>query len=206
MAIFVKGGIVMYPLLLCSLTALAVIIERAVFFFRVSREEREFSRWSGNLHRRLGEGDRDGALALLKAQGGGHMSRVLAAGLCASGQEGARREMQAAGELERKKIFAGLPILDTIVTAAPLLGLLGTVTGILHTFNVLGGQPAVGNMQAVGRGIAEALITTAGGLIIAVPSLIALNYFAYRAESTQAALEREIDGFLEWGDDRGRDA
>ena len=107
--------------------------------------------------------------------------------------------MKAMTEIERRRLFAGLAILDTVVTAAPLLGLLGTVLGILHTFNVLGGGQATRSMEAVGRGIAEALITTATGLLIALPALVALNYLVRRAEKAGETLEREV---ADWG---GRD-
>ena len=108
------------------------------------------------------------------------MARVLLAAASTVDEREATRELLAATETERRRLFAGLTILDTVVTAAPLLGLLGTVTGILHTFSVLGGEPATRSMQAVGHGIAEALITTATGLVIAIPTLVALNYFVMR--------------------------
>lgn len=199
--IFVKGGLVMYPLLLCSLAAVAVAIERAIFFARLRRGEESQADRLRAFHRLLAAGQRERAVRLLKEEEG-PVERVLLAGLAAGEAREARRALLTAADRERRRIFAGLAALETIVTAAPLLGLLGTVTGILNTFKVLGGDPVVRTMEAVGRGIAEALITTATGLVIAIPTLVALNYFISRAEATNEIMENEIACF-EW---RPRDA
>ena len=195
---FVKGGVVMYPLLFCSLAALAVIVERLLFYLDLSRVERGQSERIKSFRRRLAADGRENAIKLLRTDDG-PVARVLLAAASTADEREAARELRAAAETERRRLFAGLTILDTVVTAAPLLGLLGTVLGILHTFNVLGGGQATRSMEAVGRGIAEALITTATGLLIALPALVALNYFVRRAEKADETLEREV---ADWG---GRD-
>ena len=194
--IFVKGGVVMYPLLLCSLAAVAVAIERAIFFARLRRAEESQADRLRAFHRLLAAGEHERAVRLLKEEEG-PVERMLLAGLAAGEAREARRALLTAADRERRRIFAGLAALETIVTAAPLLGLLGTVTGILNTFKVLSGNPVVRTMEAVGRGIAEALITTAAGLVIAIPSLVVLNYFIARAEATNEIMENEIACF-EW--------
>ena len=197
-----RGGIIMYPLLLCSIAALAVVVERIVYFILLRRSMNGTEDRMKVIHRLLIAGDFNKATNLLR-EGDGPMVRVILSGLTASGQEGRLRETYLAASTERRRFFSGLSILDTIVTAAPLLGLLGTVTGILNTFNLLGTQPAMGNMQAVGKGIAEALITTATGLIIAIPTLVALNYFVHRAENLNEALDREVENFNTIMSERG---
>ncbi|MGE5549308.1 MAG: MotA/TolQ/ExbB proton channel family protein [Bacteroidota bacterium] len=200
--LLVKGGFVMYPLLFCSVTALAVTLERAFFFLRLRRLESGTRERLKAFHQLRSAGDLAKAALLLK-ESDGPTVRVILAGLAADDPQAARRLMRDNAAVERRRLFAGLAILDTVVTAAPLLGLLGTVTGILHTFNVLGGDPAARSMQAVGNGIAEALITTAAGLVIAIPALVALNYYIHCAETTNEALEREVAN-LEWGDASGQ--
>ena len=200
--IFLKGGLVMYPLLLCSVAAVAVIIERAIFFARLRRAEETRADRLRAFHLLLATGQRERAMLLLK-EAEGPVERVLLAGLAAGEAREARRALLTAADRERRRIFAGLGALETIVTAAPLLGLLGTVTGILHTFEVLGGGQAARTMETVGRGIAEALITTATGLVIAIPTLVALNYFIVRAERTNEIMESAIACF-EWRPRHGK--
>ena len=95
-------------------------------------------------------------------------------------------ETAAADEIKRMHRFLG--VLDTMITVAPLLGILGTVTGIITAFN-LWGQAASSSPMAT-AGIAEALITTAAGLFIAIPSIIPLNYFNSRAEDAALNIEK----------------
>lgn len=192
--IFVRGGLVMYPLLLCSLAALAVIIERALFFAALRRTEDDRARQISAFHRQMAAGEREAAGRILDG-GDGPVFRVLRAGMAAADPGERARVIREKCALERRRLFAGLAVLDTIVTAAPLLGLLGTVLGILHTFDVLGGAPVVRTMENVANGIAEALITTAAGLCVALPALVALNYFARRAETAHEILERELSCF-----------
>ncbi|HOV64960.1 MAG TPA: MotA/TolQ/ExbB proton channel family protein [Spirochaetia bacterium] len=97
------------------------------------------------------------------------------------------REIEAALKALVKKTIRGLSILDTVVTVAPLLGILGTVTGIISAFRVL--QVASGEApRLVSLGIAEALLTTAFGLIIAIFSVIPFNYFSHRAVEESESL------------------
>ena len=189
-----KGGLVMYPLLLCSVTALAVIVERIIFFARQRKTESGLPDRLRAVRKLIAAGATNEAVQILN-DSDNTVKRVLSVGLAANSPENAELEMQAATSIEKKKQFSGIAILDTIVTAAPLLGLLGTVTGILNTFRLLGTAPAMANMEAVGLGIAEALITTASGLIVAIPALVAMNYFIYRAESVSEMLERETIDF-----------
>jgi biopolymer transport protein ExbB len=96
-------------------------------------------------------------------------------------------EMAASEEIKRMKKY--LVILDTMITLAPLLGILGTVTGIINSFELLG-SAGIAHPQAVTAGIAQALITTAAGLSIAILTLIPYNYFLSRTEDAISNMEK----------------
>jgi biopolymer transport protein ExbB len=184
---FYQGGSVMYPLLFCSLVSLTIIIERSIFWIR---EKRRRDRPSLDKFMSTVEG-RD----FEKARGIAQHSkdfviRVMVCGILH--REFSLRDalrMSADEELARMRRY--LPILDTMITLSPLLGILGTVIGIIHSFHMLG-TLGVENPRMITVGIAQALITTAFGLIIAIFSLIPYNYFLTRVE--KAALEVEQYG------------
>jgi biopolymer transport protein ExbB len=101
--------------------------------------------------------------------------------------------MLAAGR-EIQAMRRSLRVLDTIVTLAPLLGILGTVLGIIGAFDVLGGS-LVDNPVAVTGGIAEALITTAVGLVVAMVALVPFNYFSARMDDAVSQMEGHLGAF-----------
>jgi len=171
----------MWPLLVCSLLSLTVIIERAAFWARQRRQPALLQ----EMFRLTEEGRFDQA----QAQGQGSRDaavRVLAAGL-ASRRHGFAEGMEvaAAEEVDRQK--RGLGILDTIITLSPLLGIFGTVTGIIRAFDFLSLR-GVPDPQAVTSGIAEALITTAAGLTVALMTLVPYNAFVHRVERSAKTL------------------
>lgn len=188
--LFQKGGPIMWPLLLCSLISLTITAERAIFWLRERR--RGDRRVVGEAFSAAGEGKFEQAEDLLR--GSEDMeARVLARGL-AHRRHGLAESMetQAMDEVERMK--RGLPILDTIITMAPLLGILGTVLGIIESFDFLGDQN-IENPKAVTGGIAEALLTTAFGLSVALLSLVPYNYLVARVQARAARLEKIIANF-----------
>jgi biopolymer transport protein ExbB len=171
----------MWPLLACSLISLTVIVERAVFWARRRRQP-------GRLEEvfRLTEGGRfEEALARSRDCRDATV-RMLAAGL-ASRRHGLTEGMEvaAAEEVDRQK--RGLGVLDTIITLSPLLGIFGTVTGIIQAFDFLS-LKGVPDPQAVTSGIAEALITTAAGLTVALMTLIPHNAYVHRVERSAKTL------------------
>jgi biopolymer transport protein ExbB len=174
---FIKGGPVMWPLLGCSLVALAVIIERMLFWVRAGRRRvrgtAPVARVLDLSHKR----DFDKALDLAERTADS-VARVLAAGLRDRGA-GLSDHLAVAADDELTSMRRGMAVLDTIVTVAPLLGILGTVTGIIGAFNMLGGSE-IPDPKAVVGGLAEALITTAAGLIIAIGTVIPFNLFRAR--------------------------
>ncbi|MBI4522936.1 MAG: MotA/TolQ/ExbB proton channel family protein [Deltaproteobacteria bacterium] len=171
----------MIPLLACSVVALGVTIERLIYWHRMSSkavvEEMLRHVSSGEITAAL----RLGQDASLPA------ARILVAGLAHRNPSPAKA-MEAAVQAEIPFFKKRLIILDTIITMAPLLGLLGTVTGMISSFGIMS-EAGIGQPHAVTGGVAEALIVTATGLLIAIVALIPYNYFTARAEREMDAME-----------------
>ena len=180
--LFQAGGPVMWPLLACSITSLAIILERAWFWVRLDldKDKTEIEQ--------LLEAFRLRQKAMASApENRGAVFRMLASGMAHEDFSGTRA-MESVALFEIKAMRRGMAILDTIITIAPMLGILGTVTGIIASFDMLG-QTGVEDPKAVVAGIAEALITTATGLGISVGTVFAFNYFNSRIEDAQDTFE-----------------
>jgi biopolymer transport protein ExbB len=182
-AIVIQGGLVMIPLLASSVIALTVIVERLYFWRRLR---------SHAVVRRILALVADGDLpqAAQEASTSRHpVARVLGAGI-ASKHLLPGAAMQAAAQAELSRARRYLPILDTVVTLAPLLGLLGTITGMISAFGIVS-EAGLGQPHAITGGIAEALIATATGLLIAIMTLIPYNYFRSKVEQLTDTLEEQ---------------
>jgi biopolymer transport protein ExbB len=178
-AVLAKGGPVMVPLLACSVIALTVILERGWFWWRLALDadaERVLE---------LTGADQWKAAAELGAASRSPVARVMAAGV-REREASAALAMEAAAQAELRRMRRGLVVLDTIITLAPLLGLLGTVTGMIGSFGVMA-ESGINQPHAITGGVAEALIATATGLTVAIVALVPYNAFTARVES---ALER----------------
>ena len=182
--VFLKGGPIMWPLLATSLAALAVIVERILFLLRHRR--RAPPQLVESILRAVEDGRLDEATTL------GERSQDPVANTLVHGLAGRGKSLShalVAGALEELKPFQrGIAALDTIVTLAPFLGLLGTVTGMIRAFGLLGEQE-LGAPMAITGGIAEALIATAFGLSIAILSLIPLNVLHATYERVKQQIE-----------------
>ena len=180
-----KGGVVMYPLLACSVCVLTIIIERAIFWFNLNR------RHNRQLISEVLEACQLGDWDQVKNKTAGiedYVIRVLVSGIVHR-KFSMTKAMEGAAIQEVVRMRRGIGFLDTMITVAPLLGILGTVIGIILSFDML----AVGgieNPQAVTGGIAQALITTATGLGIAIFAVIPFNYFNGREERAVQAMEQ----------------
>jgi biopolymer transport protein ExbB len=182
---FIKGGPIMWPLLICSIVGLAAFAERALWFSKqrgktdVDKRDKVFAALkSGDLKlaSSLSRSSEDPAVRMIwEGLNYAHTSASLPGAL----------QVAAAEEVERAERF--LPVLDTIITLAPLLGLLGTVTGIMHSFNFVGNEELAATK--VSGGIAEALIATAFGLGTAIFCLIPFNFFNRKVDRLQRELE-----------------
>jgi biopolymer transport protein ExbB len=183
--LFRQGGIVMYPLIVCSVISLTVILERALFWIRNKRNV------DGRLVDQVLDLARTREYEKIKQSTQGsadYVVRVLVCGLVHKEYSLSKAmEMAAIEEIKRMKRY--LPVLDTMITAAPLLGILGTVIGIIHSFDMLG-RAGIQDPQAVTSGIAQALLTTAAGLLIAIFTLFPYNYFMSKVEKAGIRIEK----------------
>ena len=170
--LFQRGGVVMWPLLACSLLAVAQAAERILYYARVRAAEALYAKNIEAIFAALTIGHVDEAESLA-ARTPSAAGRIILSGL-RQRDVALRDALNAAAECEIAALRRGLTVLDTIITLAPLLGILGTVTGIIRSFHMLSASGAQ-DPSAVTGGIAEALITTAAGLIISIMSLIPFN-------------------------------
>ena len=182
--LFLKGGPIMWPLLLTSIVALATVIERILF--RVREGVRRDPEVVENIFSQVEKGDINGAIRAGESSND-FIARVIVYALTHREKSLSNAYLKAANQ-ELQRFNRGLPILDTIITLAPLLGLLGTVTGLIHAFGLLGAQE-LGSPMAITGGIAEALIATAFGLAIAITALLPFNYLNARLEEARNAIQ-----------------
>jgi biopolymer transport protein ExbB len=178
--IFVKGGWVMYPLLLSSILALGVVIER---FWYLRKKKILVPEIIGVLDQIKSLGDLQLAKSICE-KFKGPFSRIVLTSIENQDlpSDELRMLVEDEGRQEVRILQRGLVTLETIAAIAPLLGLLGTILGMIKVFNVIE-TLGVGQAKALSGGISEALITTAAGLLIGIPVLIAYNFFNHRAEA-----------------------
>src|SRR5580704_9068371 len=180
---FLKGGPVMWPILVSALVAVAVVGERSFWWWRESRR-----RDPQKMEQLLAALEHNDVAAAVRVSEGSEdpVIRMVHRGLnhVHASMEGAL-QLAAGIELERAGRF--LTVMDTLVTLAPLLGLLGTVTGLMRAFLSIGSAEL--SVMAVTGGIGEALIATACGLGIAIFALIPFNYFTGKLVRLQFELE-----------------
>lgn len=184
--IFYRGGPLMYPILFCSIIGWAIFMERFFAYFQIRRDLLAMQRRVVSL---LQEGHLAEALAL-SDRGKTPLARILQVVLKNQGRSRAYLKALAeeVGVREAVSLQRYLGLLGTIANVAPLLGLLGTVLGMINAFNVIAAQ-GVGTPATLGGGISEALITTAAGLTVAVPMLLVHRYLTARSERLTLELE-----------------
>lgn len=179
-AFLLKGGLTMIPLGLCSVVGLAVVLEKFFYLRRKRVLIPEVVAVVENLRR-----EEDVELtSKVCAKYDSAFPNIIRVALDNRklGREELKEIIADRGRQEVRSLERGMGVLETVAGIAPLLGLLGTVLGILRVFNVIS-QVGVGQAQSLAGGIAEALITTIVGLSIAIPTLVAYNYFTRRAEN-----------------------
>jgi len=184
---FLHGGIIMWPLLVLSFAALAVIAERLVWWIAARRKLDPNT--LDRAYRALAQGERDQALeAAIKSSD--PRLKVIAYGL-EHPEAGLEVAMQVRQSDELKHARRFLSVMDTVITLAPLLGLLGTVTGIMQSFKFVGGDQELAAAKVSG-GIGEALIATACGLGIAIITLLPFNLIGSYVDELREELDNVI--------------
>jgi biopolymer transport protein ExbB len=187
--LFSKGGFAMYPLLLCSILGVAIIIER---FYSLGRAASDPKKLMDKIKDALRKKDYRVAVGLCEATPGPVAKACASAiNLHDLAAEDIKEGVNEAMLTEIPRLERGLPTLSTVITISPLLGLLGTITGLMKLFNVIAGGD-IGNSEALSRGIAEALITTATGLILAIAFIFFHNILATRVDKIINQMEKSV--------------
>ena len=185
MELFKHGGPIMWPILLVSFLLITVAIERIIFIIReATRRQPEVVE---KMLEKVEGRDVDGAVELGK-KSQDYVARILVYALTHKEHSLGNAFTRAANQ-ELQRFSQGLPTLDTCITTAPLLGLLGTVTGMMNTFGALSGGDIASAAGQITGGVAEALIATACGLAIAITGLLPYNYLNARLEEARHEVE-----------------
>lgn len=192
--IVIAGGWVMVPIILCSIIAAAIILER-LWVLQARRVV------PGDLSRQVWEWVSSNQLNhkhIQELRQGSPLGQILAAGLASRQQDRAalKEAVEDTGRHVVHELERYLNTLGTIAAVSPLLGLLGTVTGMIRTFSALTSGGA-GDPAALAGGISEALITTAAGLMVAVPALIGYRYLRGRVDGLVVVMEKEAMGLVD---------
>jgi biopolymer transport protein ExbB len=177
--IFEKGGFLMYPIFICSLIAVTIFFERMFYLKSIKNKSKKFVLRVKNL---VKKGSIELAISTCR-KSPTPISQIMLAGLMKFGR--GRDEMKEAIEDSANQAIPvlerSLSTLSTIGNITPLLGLLGTVFGMVKAFNVIAVM-GVGKPEALAGGISEALLTTAFGLSIAIPTIVVYNYLSHRVD------------------------
>ncbi len=175
------GGWMMIPIIGCSLLALTITIERFIYFKKCGADH-----LAAQMLSHIEQEQFTDALAVAENQPS-PLLRVLSTGVHQR-SHAHTKSMEATAIHELTKMKRGLPALDTIITLGPLLGLLGTIIGMMASFDIMS-ESGLSNPHAVTGGIAEALICTAAGIFVAVMTLIPYNFFIARMEQETEKIE-----------------
>lgn len=190
--LFHRGGPVMWPILICSLLGICVSVERLLVSFRYQMAQFFFRKQQEQIIALTREGKFDEALGIArKAESAvcGIFARALE-----NRETGLQETLEAASQQTLDDLRRGFSVLDTIITVAPMLGILGTVTGIIKTFHLLSAA-GIENPAGATAGISEALITTAAGLIVAIVCLFPFNFLVSQLKRRTHELEQMMHLF-----------
>lgn len=186
--LILQGGPVMWPILACSVFALAISIERWITLRRAKIDTRHFM----ETMRKVLERNRIDQAVAICDDTDAPVARIMKAGILKHDRkkEDIRESIEGAGQLEIPRLERYLSALATCAHIAPLLGLLGTVAGMIQAFAQIQHKQGLVNPSDLAEGIGNALVTTAAGLTVAIPTLVIYNYFVTRVDAM--ILEMEI--------------
>lgn len=183
-----KGGPLMWLILFCSLLAGTVFLERVMYFHRATIRVGEFLRGLSNLLQRhsFAEALHESAAAP------GPVARVIHAAILRHDRPRAELKefVQEAGQLEVPRLERRISVLATIAAVAPLLGLLGTITGLIEAFVNISTQSGFASSTDIASGIYQSLLTTAAGLLVAIPCVVGYGYLSSRVNALMHDMER----------------
>lgn len=199
--ILLQGGPIMVPLVICSVIALGTILERFFYLRRVNQID---TKVLDQVEMHLLRGEMTNAVRLLKGRKD-PVAKIFSAGLASASKniQEIEDKIMVAGEEEIKNMEKHLSILDIIATVSPLLGLLGTVLGIIDSFNILAAMRGIAAPQQLSSGIAKALITTAAGLMIAIPCMLFYSYFTGKVDQAAHQMNKWTVHLISILKDRG---
>jgi len=191
-------------LFVMSIWSLAVMIDRYLYFSAARKQSREFA---PKVAGALKDSKLDEAIKIADRSKKSHLAEVVQAGLqefkSQSGVvneeniESAKRALERSEAIVHAKLKRGLGVLATVGSTAPFVGLLGTVIGILNAFQQIATQKSSG-IGAVAGGISEALVTTAFGLLVAIPAVMTFNYFSGRVESFDVEMDNSSSELVDY--------
>ena len=194
-ALVQRGGYLMYPIGICSFVALWVFIERFWHFRRASINAAEFTAGIRNLirNKRITES------ITLCTETPGPVAAVLRTALLSHGLARTKIEeaIERAARYELPRLEHNVAVLATLARVTPLLGLLGTITGMIQTFYVIQTQAPFIQPAQLARGIWESLLTTAFGLVVAIPCHIAFDYLSSRVRAFASDMDRSAADIVE---------
>jgi biopolymer transport protein ExbB len=192
--LFNKGGFLMYPIFFCSLLAIAIFFERMFYLKSIKTSTRKFSSRISDLIRK---GNINFAITACRKNYSPISQIILSALLKYGSSRGEIKEtIEDTANQEISILEKNLPVLATVGNIAPLLGLLGTVFGMIKGFQVISSM-GVGNPEALAGAISEALLTTAFGLSVAIPTIVAYNYLVNRVDRQIKEMEATSIEILE---------
>lgn len=183
-----KGGPIMWLILSCSVLASAVFLERVLYFHRISVRVGEFMRGLAvSIHgRNFGEAQMEAAAT------NGPVQRVVHSAIIhhSAPREELKEIVQEAGQLEVPKLERRLGMLATLAFVSPMLGLLGTVAGLIDAFSTMSTASGLASSAEISNGIYQALLTTAAGIAVSIPTAICYAYVNSRVNSALHDMER----------------
>lgn len=190
-----KGGWIMIVLLILLLLSVFVLIERTLVINKASKEDDSFM---NRIKDYILDGKIETALALCRSTDT-PSSRMVEKGITRLGRPmtDVMSAIENQGNIEVSKLEKGLPVLATAASGAPMIGFLGTVTGMVKAFMSMAGAGANVDVNILSTGIYEALVTTVGGLVVGIIALFAYNYLATRIKGIVNKLEMRIMEFLD---------
>jgi biopolymer transport protein ExbB len=189
-----KGGLVMYPIAACSVVAAVIIIERLIYFWRIRLNEQAMIT---RLRATLQKGHYDEALSICETNPS-PVTNLMRVGIEHRDDPPnvLRDYIVDAASMEIPKLERFLSALGTVANISTLLGLLGTVTGNINAFAVFGNFGAWGSSGQLAKGISEALITTAAGLVVSIPTVIFYNYLVTKVNHIIIRLENRVNDMV----------